>query len=39
LRAFGATEDPEAIEYNKRAVAPDNPMQILGMRLVETFEM
>ena len=42
LRAFGATraaEDPEAIEYNKRAVAPENPSQILGVRLVETFEI
>ena len=34
-----ATADPEAIEYNKRAVSPDNPSQILGVRLVETFDL
>ncbi|MEO8697635.1 MAG: hypothetical protein ABI658_29320 [Acidimicrobiales bacterium] len=34
-----AAIDPEAVEYNKRAVSPDNPTQILGVRLVETFEM
>jgi hypothetical protein len=34
-----AADDPEAVEYNRRAVAPDNPTQILGVRLVETFEM
>ncbi|MEO5839672.1 MAG: hypothetical protein ABIQ73_30730 [Acidimicrobiales bacterium] len=34
-----AAEDEEAIEYNRRAVSPDNPSQILGVRLVETFAM
>ena len=34
-----AAADPEAIEYNKRAVSPDNPTQILGVRLVETFDL
>jgi hypothetical protein len=35
LRAFGAT----AIEYNQRAVSAENPSQILGVRLVETFDL
>jgi hypothetical protein len=34
-----AAADPEAIQYNKRAVSPDNPSQILGVRLVETFAL
>jgi hypothetical protein len=39
LRRDAAAADPEAIEYNKRAVSPDNPTQILGVRLVETFDL
>ena len=34
-----AAADPEAIEYNTKAVSPDNPTQILGVRLVETFDL
>lgn len=34
-----AESDPEAIEYNRRAVAPDNPTTIQSVRLVETFEL
>jgi quinol monooxygenase YgiN len=34
-----AATDPEAIEYNAKAVSPDNPTKILGVRLVETFEL
>jgi hypothetical protein len=34
-----AATDPAAIEYNTRAVSPDNPTKILGVRLVETFEL
>jgi hypothetical protein len=34
-----AAADPEAIEYNKRAVSPENPSQILGVRSVETFDL
>ena len=34
-----ATTDAEAIEYNTKAVSPDNPTKILGVRLVETFEL
>jgi len=34
-----AAADPEAIEYNTRAVSPDNPTQIEGVRLVETFDL
>ena len=34
-----AAADPEAIEYNQRAVSADNPSQILGVRLVETFDL